>query len=109
DIGRGAPTPATTRPLSPSAATALSGPLRLAAHPVHAAWRRAAVTACAFAGLHPDESAVASWRCSCDRFGVEHSALSRTLGRANCSRFGLASRGIAMKPAPFDYQAPAPF
>src|ERR1700745_1448111 len=26
--------------------------------------------------------------------------------RANCSRFGLASQGIAMKPAPFDYQAP---
>src|ERR1700730_17085668 len=25
---------------------------------------------------------------------------------ASCSRFGLASQGIAMKPAPFDYQAP---
>jgi FAD binding domain in molybdopterin dehydrogenase len=59
----------TPRPLSPSAATARSGPLRLSAQPLHAACRRAAVTACAFAGLHPDESAVASWRCSCDRFG----------------------------------------
>src|SRR6266446_2070989 len=26
--------------------------------------------------------------------------------RANYSRFGLASLGIVMKPAPFDYQAP---
>src|SRR5437660_879454 len=26
--------------------------------------------------------------------------------RANCSRFDLASRGVAMKPTPFDYQAP---
>lgn len=26
--------------------------------------------------------------------------------RASCSRINLASRGMAMKPAPFDYQAP---
>jgi hypothetical protein len=72
--------PITPRPLIPSVATARSGPLRLSTQPVHGAWRRAAVTACAFAGLHPDESAVASWRCSCDRLGVAHSALSRTRG-----------------------------
>ena len=37
---------------------------------------------------------------------VVHWARSRQRRRANCPRFVLASRGIAMKPAPFDYQAP---
>ena len=38
--------------------------------------------------------------------GVAHAPLSRTSPRAKCSRFGLVSQGIAVKPAPFDYQAP---
>jgi carbon-monoxide dehydrogenase medium subunit len=39
--------------------------------------------------------------------GSAHAALSRTPPRAKCSRFGLVSQGIAVKPAPIDYQAPA--
>ena len=86
--------PTTPRPLSPGAATARSGPLRLSAQPVHSAWRRAAVTACTFAGLHPDESAVESSRCSCDRLGVARSALSGNARHA-IARFGFASRALS--------------
>jgi hypothetical protein len=53
-----------------------------------------------------DHSAVAISRCSCDRLGVAHSALSPTLRGANCFRFSLASEGMAVKPASFEYQAP---
>jgi hypothetical protein len=42
--------------------------------------RDAAAPAKAFAVFTRTDSAVASSRCSCDRLGVEHSALSRTLG-----------------------------
>jgi hypothetical protein len=65
----------TPRPLSPSAATARSKPLRLSAQAVHSAWPGAAVTACTFAGLRPRRDAVGSSRCSCDRLGIAHSAL----------------------------------
>src|SRR4029079_8685478 len=56
--------------------------------------RHAAVSAC-ICCLDPNDSAVASSRRSCNRCG------GRALGPVRS-----ASRGIAMKPAPFDYQSP---
>src|SRR3569832_2243849 len=51
------------------------------------------------------ESVVARSRCPCDRSGSVHRALSRTLVQIPSGPLSL--RGMGMKPAPFDYQAPA--
>src|SRR5271169_4196568 len=59
----------------------------------------AAVSACAFAVL--------SRRIGRLRVRDARATVLGSRARcANCFRFGLASRGIAMKPAPFNYQAP---
>src|SRR3984893_16660149 len=56
--------------------------------------------------FHTEDRAVASARCSCDRWGAGALGALANAERANCLRSGFASRGIAMKPAPFDYKAP---
>src|SRR5580700_6774585 len=64
------------------------------------AWGHAAVSAGAFAGR------IAPLRVHDARATVRRSRTRRSRESASCSRCGLASQGIAMKPAAFGYQAP---
>jgi hypothetical protein len=63
--------------------------------------RHSAVSACGFAVFAPTIARLRV-RDARETIGGAQAALPRTRDVINCFRFGLASRGTAMKPAPFD-------